>query len=514
MRAGNVLLLCLVSGRLRPGVSVVRRSAVFAWVGLLVGAFLPYSYANYKRTKRFEKFEEMFPEAIDTLARAVRAGHAFTTALELIASEIGEPVASEFRKLFEEQKFGMPVRDALINLTERVPLVDVKFFVTAVMLQRETGGNLAEILDNLSYVIRERFKIMRQVRVHTAQGRLTMMLLMGLPPLIVIGHAGHESPIYPAPVCRSHRPHSDRGRHYLADDRLFCDPEDHSDSGVAYGTGTVAIVLFLTIAAVVFSFGAAVYAPSSVIGSRLRALGLQKSQRPLKPAFKERLEQALDPLSKALPLSPSDVSRTRTWLIQAGYRENRHLTIYVGSRVLLALLGMIVVIAVSGVQSLLLMIGVGGLGFFIPRFILKRMIRNRQRRITLALPDALDLTVICVEVGLALDQALMRVGEDLRHAHPELSDEFHLVNLEMRAGKPRVEALRNLAARTGVDDVRALVATLVQTDRFGTSVAQAFGCIPTRCARNVGNEPKSRPQKPPSRWSSPWCCSFSPPSSS
>jgi tight adherence protein B len=128
----------------------------------------------------------MFPEAIDTLARAVRAGHAFTTALEMIANELSEPVASEFRKLFEEQKFGLPVRDALVNFTERVPLVDVKFFVTAVMLQRETGGNLAEILDNLSYVIRERFKILRQVRVHTAQGRLTMMLLMGLPPIIVV----------------------------------------------------------------------------------------------------------------------------------------------------------------------------------------------------------------------------------------------------------------------------------------------------------------------------------------
>src|SRR5207253_8219849 len=115
----------------------------------------------------------------------VLACHAFSTALELSSNEIAEPISGEFRKLFEEQKFGLPVRDALINLTERVPLVDVKFFITAVMLQRETGGNLAEILDNLSYVIRERFKIMRQVRVHTAQGRLTMVLLMSLPPVIV-----------------------------------------------------------------------------------------------------------------------------------------------------------------------------------------------------------------------------------------------------------------------------------------------------------------------------------------
>ena len=193
IRAGNILMLCMVSavalavvGFVAAGSLPPNQALLIAVVGLLLGGFLPYSYASYRRNKRFQKFEELFPEAIDTLARAVRAGHAFTTALELIANELTEPVASEFRKLFEEQKFGLPVRDALMNLAERMPLVDVKFFVTAVMLQRETGGNLAEILDNLSYVIRERFKIMRQVRVYTAQGRLTMMLLMGLPPVIVV----------------------------------------------------------------------------------------------------------------------------------------------------------------------------------------------------------------------------------------------------------------------------------------------------------------------------------------
>jgi tight adherence protein B len=188
IRAGNYLLLCIASGALIAGIVYVaaNKNPIFAWVGLLLGFFFPYSYASYCRTKRFDKFEELFPQAIDTLARAVRAGHAFTTALEMISDEISEPVATEFRKLFEEQKFGLPVREALANLVDRVPLVDVKFFVTAVMLQRETGGNLAEILDNLSYVIRERFKILRQVRVYTAQGRLTMLLLMGMPPLIVM----------------------------------------------------------------------------------------------------------------------------------------------------------------------------------------------------------------------------------------------------------------------------------------------------------------------------------------
>jgi len=186
VRAGNFLGISAMAGVAASilGYEFSKRVEV-AWISLLVGFVLPYSYASIRRNKRFEKFEELFPEAIDTLARAVRAGHAFTTALEMITNEVAEPVSSEFRQLYEEQKFGMPVRDALINLTERMPLVDVKFFVTAVMLQRETGGNLAEILDNLSYVIRERFKIQRQVRVYTAQGRLTMALLMGMPPIIV-----------------------------------------------------------------------------------------------------------------------------------------------------------------------------------------------------------------------------------------------------------------------------------------------------------------------------------------
>lgn len=235
----------------------------------------------------------------------------------------------------------------------------------------------------------------------------------------------------------------------------------------------LAIVVFITIGLAVFSFGAAAYAPSSVIGARLRALGWQKADVPERPALKERLEQALDPLSKAIPLSPSEVSRTRKWLIQAGYREEQHLTVYVGSRVALAVLGMALVVVATGF-NLMPMIAVGGFGFFVPRFVLKRMIKQRQHKIRLGLADALDLTVICVEAGLALDQAMSRVGEDLHHAHPELSDEFHLVNLEMRAGKPRAEALRNLVDRTGVDDIRALVATLVQTDRFGTSVATAL----------------------------------------
>lgn len=235
------------------------------------------------------------------------------------------------------------------------------------------------------------------------------------------------------------------------------------------------LVIFVTVVLAVFAFGAALVTPGSVLGARLRALGGQQA-RPVenKPAIRERVEQALEPIGKAIPLSPADVSRTRRWLIQAGYRDAIHVNYYFGARLLMATIGLGAVALFTGFSDPPLLIGVGGLGFILPRFILKRMIRDRQNRIRLGLPDALDLTVICVEAGLALDQALMRVGQDLHHAHPDLSDEFHLVNLEMRAGKPRSEALRNLVERTGVDDIRSLVGTLIQTDRFGTSVAQAL----------------------------------------
>jgi len=234
-------------------------------------------------------------------------------------------------------------------------------------------------------------------------------------------------------------------------------------------------VVFISVVGAVFAFSAAVLNPGSVLGARLRALGGQQAQQvETKPAIRERIEQALDPLGKAIPLSPADVSRTRRWLIQAGYRDAVDVNYYFGARLIMAAVGFVIGLVVAGFDNIYMVAGLAGFGFFLPRFALKRMIRARQQRIRLALPDALDLTVICVEAGLALDQALTRVGQDLHHAHPDLSDEFHLVNLEMRAGKPRAEALRNLVERTGVDDIRALVGTLIQTDRFGTSIAQAL----------------------------------------
>jgi tight adherence protein B len=152
----------------------------------IVVCLLPLAYVAWKRHTRLKAFEERFPEALDLLGRAVRAGHAFTTGLEMVGKESPEPVAGEFRTTFEEQNFGLPLRDALVNLAERIPVVDVQFFVTALLVQKETGGNLAEILDELARVIRDRFRIYREVNVKTAQGRLTAGILILLPLAMLI----------------------------------------------------------------------------------------------------------------------------------------------------------------------------------------------------------------------------------------------------------------------------------------------------------------------------------------
>ena len=161
----------------------------------IAAAFIPIAVVAWKRKRRLRKFEEHFPEALDLLGRAVRAGHAFTTGLEMISSECAEPLSGEFRTAFEEQNFGLPMRDALLNLAERVPLIDVRFFVTALLIQKETGGNLAEILDGLARVIRDRFRLYREVQVRTAQGRLTAAILIALPIIMVIA-LGILNPTY------------------------------------------------------------------------------------------------------------------------------------------------------------------------------------------------------------------------------------------------------------------------------------------------------------------------------
>jgi len=182
----SLLLLCLGIGfGFGAAVLIISRYMAFAAIAAAFGAYLPIWYLKRKRRKRTEAFEAGLPEAIDLLGRAIRAGHPLSAGLKMVADETREPIAGEFQRTFEEQRFGLPFDDAIIAMADRVNLVDLRILVTAILIQREVGGNLAEVLDNLASVIRARFTIRRQLRVYTAQGRFTGYTLAVLP--IIVG---------------------------------------------------------------------------------------------------------------------------------------------------------------------------------------------------------------------------------------------------------------------------------------------------------------------------------------
>ena len=182
--------IVLASGCLAGIVFIVlyrmTRLPLAALAGGALAMLIPYLLASQVRTRRVRKLEEQFPEAIDLLGRALRAGHALTTGLAMVADELPHPMGAEFRMLHDQQSFGLPLHEALKNFAQRVPLLDARFFVTAVLTQRESGGNLSEVLDNLAAIIRDRFRVKRQVRVLSAHGRITAWVLASLTPVLVI----------------------------------------------------------------------------------------------------------------------------------------------------------------------------------------------------------------------------------------------------------------------------------------------------------------------------------------
>jgi len=179
--------------------TLLMADAVVAAVVAAVALFLPWFYVSRKRAKRAAAFEAAFPESLDLLTRALKAGQAFAAGLQVLSEEAEEPVRSEFRQVHEEVRFGFPVNESLEALADRVDLVDVRLFVTAILIQRESGGNLAEKLENLSEVIRARFKFRRQVRIHSAHGRMTGTII-GILPVIVAAGIYLLAPDYMGPM--------------------------------------------------------------------------------------------------------------------------------------------------------------------------------------------------------------------------------------------------------------------------------------------------------------------------
>jgi tight adherence protein B len=186
--AGSLLLMSAVCFVIPAYLVYLRTGTIVfsVFVGLLLGS-APFVFVLRKRKQRFNKFEQELPETLDLMVSALRAGHSFISALDLAADEAPDPIGKEFRICFDEQNYGLELNTAMSNLAARVPLQDLKIVITAILIQKESGGNLAEVFDKTAYVIRERFRLKRQVRVHTAQGRLTGWILSFLPIVLGIG---------------------------------------------------------------------------------------------------------------------------------------------------------------------------------------------------------------------------------------------------------------------------------------------------------------------------------------
>jgi tight adherence protein B len=164
-----------------------------------LGGMLPFLYLGLQQRRRYAAFQEGFPDALELMARSASAGHALPGTFQMVADEGPEPVASEFRRIAEEQKFGRTLRDSLLGLTGRVPVTDIRMFSTAILLHRETGGNLAESLQNLAYLMRERVKLGREIRTRSAHARMTGWVV-GLAPLLLLGIFQVVHPAYIAPL--------------------------------------------------------------------------------------------------------------------------------------------------------------------------------------------------------------------------------------------------------------------------------------------------------------------------
>jgi tight adherence protein B len=178
----KLVMFSVMSGMLAAmAIGVVSQSIVLMIVAGLFAATLPFLYVLFKRRQRFNMFLELLPDALDLVSRALSAGHAFSEALHMVATEMPEPISGEFQKTYEEQNLGLSLKLALENLTQRIPLLDLKMCVTAIMIQRETGGNLAEILEKVAYTIRERFRILGDLKTLTTSSRMSAWLLCGLP---------------------------------------------------------------------------------------------------------------------------------------------------------------------------------------------------------------------------------------------------------------------------------------------------------------------------------------------
>ena len=473
---GALLARCAGCGAVAGfAAGLLMHSVAVAVLAVALAGSGPVALLVLRRRRRLAAFDKALPDALDMMSRSLRAGHSMTAALGMLAEHAAEPVAAEFAEVFRKQNFGVPVRDALLALLERVPSHDLRVAVTAILVQKESGGNLAEVLSRSVLLVRERQRLQGEVRTHTAQGRVTGWILCALPPvmLLVINvlNPGYSRVLF----TRTPGPHAVVYRRRPACTGCVLHSADRpGDRAMSVQTAFVfsrSVTVFLLACVCLVPF---VLRPSR--GAR-RMLELVKSSR----ADRRRISRAetmrqvvmttLRTLGARLGLTESaELNRS---MEEAGLRGPQARETFLTARLVLPLCGLAAGAFVPGYRVFGALCGCGVL-YLSPGLWLKFRARKRRHAIRRSIPDALDLLGICVEAGLGIDQALLRVGAELSVSHTEINDEFTQVNLERRAGKPRLDAWASLAERTQLDEFKSFVSMLAQTDRFGTPIVKAL----------------------------------------
>jgi len=427
-----------------------------------------------------QAFALEFPDALDLLVGALRAGLSFSAAMQMVSEESPEPVRTEFSVTVEEQALGLDFREALLNLTRRVDSLDLRFFVTAVVLQRETGGNLAEILENTARLIRDRFRVLGDIRTFTAQGRLTGAILVLLPVVMALYTYTINPDYFPAHARERRRPPGPAGGRRAAAGRHVRDPQDRHHQGVAMFLLIFSGLVFAAIAIGAYAAYVDSVTTRSPVAARLRELRAQRAGGRRATATGRRSRSGSSPWSAGscrrrtagtpcarASCSPATAggrpcsscsARRSCWPSRcrcSGWWARRRSACRAAPR--------------SSApwwprRS----------ASTCPRCSSPSGRAAATRRSSPRCPTRSTCSWSASSPASGSRPRWQRVAAEMRIASPVLAGELALVNQEMQTGLSRTDALRNLAERTGVEDIYSLVAMLIQTDRLGTSVGQAL----------------------------------------
>ncbi len=467
---------------------------------LVGGVALPPLVLRFLRNRRQKKFGAQFPDAIDMIVRSLRAGHPVPIAITMVGKEMPDPIGSEFGIVSDEMTYGSDLETAMRNLYFRVGTDDLPLFVTAVAIQRSTGGNLGEILENLSSVIRDRFKMRRKIRALAAEGRASALILSSLPIGMFaiiqfprsqllrkrLGSEPDENRSHPRRLLDERRQFHHVPHGQLQDLTMDTVVTVFGNMLQDSNTMVMGLLVFLAAGTLAFSVMAAVRVRGSVKRRTERILTDEERKanhsRSLQHSSQKTVARLIEYTTKHYgSANDENMKVLRRRLVQAGIYDPRGVAFFFIARTALAIglaaaiFMLLPLVRSSGGTFLWLMVIAGGVaGYVGPSMYIDKRISARKLEHRSGFPDFMDLLVVCADSGLSMEASLERVARELGPSYPSLTANIHLTNLEIRAGRPLKEALEHFADRLALEESRAFATLINQSIDLGSSITDAM----------------------------------------